>query len=106
MKVRFLYFEGCPNAEPTLLLLKEALAAEAPDSKLEAVEILSDEEASRFGFLGSPSIQIDGLDIEKERRKDPPLFGCRIYRTARGSCGVPPKAMILEAIREAKPVDT
>lgn len=105
MKVRFLYFEGCPNAEPTLKLLKEALAAEAPDSELETVEIDSDEEAIRCAFLGSPSIQIDGLDIEKDRRKDPPYFGCRLYRTARGSRGIPPKAMIIEAIREARSFD-
>ncbi len=102
MKVRFLYFGGCPNAEPTLILLKETLAAEAPDTDLERLEIKSDEEAGRYGFLGSPTIQIDGLDIEKERRKDSPYYGCRIYRTAQGSSGIPPKAMIIEAILEAK----
>lgn len=68
-------------------------------------EIASDEEAIRRAFLGSPSIQIDGLDIEKDRRKDPPYFGCRLYQTARGSRGIPPLAMIIEAIRKAKPTD-
>lgn len=103
MKIRFLYFEGCPNAEPTLKLLKEVLAAEAPDSELETVDIASDEEAIRCAFLGSPSIQINGLDIEKDRRKDSPYYGCRLYQTERGSSGIPPIAMIIEAIRRAKP---
>ena len=102
MKVRFLYFEGCPNAEPTLILLKETLAAEAPDTDLESREIKSDEEAGCYGFLGSPTIQINGLDIEKERREDSPYYGCRIYRTAHGSSGIPAKAMIIEAIRETR----
>jgi len=101
MKVRFLYFGGCPNAEPTLTLLKETLAAEVPDTDLECQEINAGEEAVRYGFLGSPTIQIDGLDIEKERRKDPPFYGCRIYRTTQGSSGIPAKAMIIEAIVEA-----
>jgi hypothetical protein len=89
MKVRFLYFGGCPNAEPTLILLKETLAAEAPGTDLESREIKSDEEAGCYGFLGSPTIQINGLDIEKERREDSPYYGCRIYRTAQGSSGIP-----------------
>ena len=87
------------------MLLKEALAMEAPDSELETVDIASDEEAIRCAFLGSPSIQINGLDIEKGRRKDPPFYGCRLYRTEKGSRGIPPIAMIIEAIREAKLID-
>jgi len=102
MEVRFLYFSGCPNAGPTLILLKEALRAEAPDADLESLEVKSDEEACRYGFLGSPTIQIDGLDIEKNRRKDSPYYGCRIYRAEQGSSGVPTKGMIVDAIREAK----
>jgi len=102
MKIRFLYFSGCPNVEPTLIILKEILSAEAPDADLEMLEVKSDEEAGRCGFLGSPTIQINGLDIEKERRKDSPYYGCRIYRSARGSSGIPSQTMIIEAILEAK----
>jgi len=102
MKVRFLYFSGCPNVEPTLRLLKEVLPTQAPDADLEMLEVNSDGEAGRCGFLGSPTIQINGQDIEKKRRKDSPYYGCRMYRSARGSSGIPSKAMILDAIREAK----
>ena len=102
MKVQFLYFIGCPNAEPTLKLLKEAIREEAPDAELESREVNSEEDAGRYGFLGSPTIQINGLDIEKKRRKDSPYYGCRIYRTEQGSSGVPPKGMIVDAVREAK----
>jgi len=102
MRVRFLYFSGCPNAESTLKLLKEAIREEAPDAELESREVNSEEDAGLHGFLGSPSIQIDGLDIEKTRRKDSPYYGCRIYRTEQRSSGVPAKGMIVDAIREAK----
>ncbi|MDK2877197.1 MAG: hypothetical protein PWQ22_1607 [Archaeoglobaceae archaeon] len=67
-KIRFLYFEGCPHAEPALKL-----------------------------FLGSPTIQINGLDIEKKRREQKAVMGCRVYEN--GS-GVPPKELIVEALRE------
>jgi hypothetical protein len=101
MEVRFLYFGGCPNSEPTFRLLEEALRAEAPDAELERHEVNSEEEAGRSNFLGSPTIQINGLDIEKKRRGDSPYYGCRIYRTEQGSSGVPTKGMIVDAIREA-----
>jgi hypothetical protein len=84
------------------MLLKETLAAEAPETILESLEVKSEEESGRYGYLGSPTIQINGLDIDKERRKDSPYYGCRIYRSAGGLSGIPPKSMVVEAIREAK----
>lgn len=102
MKIRFLYFDECPNAEPTLTILKDVIAAEAPDADLECLAVKSADEAASSGFLGSPTIQINGLDIETERRADPPYFGCRMYP---GSGGIPPRSMIIEAVREAKAGD-
>lgn len=84
-KIRFLYFEGCPHAEPALKLLKET------------IEIKTLDDAEKYNFLGSPTIQINGLDIEKKRREQKAVMGCRVYEN--GS-GVPPKELIVEALRE------
>lgn len=100
MNVRFLYFSDCPNARPAHDLLKDVLREAAPGAEIECIEIESDEQAVRYGFLGSPSIQIDGLDIEKERRNDPPYFGCRLYRAEQGFAGIPPREMVLAALHE------
>lgn len=102
MNIRFLYFKGCPNAEPTLNILKEVCQEEKGlNEKIEVTEVRSEEEAKKHHFLGSPTIQINGLDIERERRNDPPVFGCRVYKSNVGSAGVPPKEMIVEALEEA-----
>lgn len=87
------------------MLVKETLAAEAPEAILESLEVKSEEESGRLGYLGSPTIQINGLDIEKERRADSPYYGCRLYRSAGGTSGIPPRAMLVEAIREARAGD-
>jgi len=100
MKIRFLYFEGCPNKEPALNLLKRVLQEKGLSEEVEVIEITSDEDVKKYHFLGSPTIQINGLDIEKERRNDLPVFGCRIYKTKTGYSGVPPKEMIIEALAE------
>lgn len=101
MKVRFLYFKGCPHAEPALNLLREVLKEKGIEEEIEIVEIKSKEDAERYHFLGSPTIQINGLDIEKERRNESSVMGCRIYKTKDGYSGVPPKEMIEKAIKEA-----
>ena len=49
-------------------------------------------------FFGSPSIHINGRDIEEERKNDKYLYGCRIYRTDKGTSGVPSKNMIEDAV--------
>mgnify|MGYP001626184617 CR=1 FL=1 len=101
MKVQFLYFKSCPYAEPALNLLKEVLKEKKIEIEVEIVEIKTKDEAEKYCFLGSPTIQINGLDIEKERRNDLPVMGCRVYKTKDGYSGVPPKEMIEKAIEEA-----
>jgi hypothetical protein len=100
MKVELLYFDGCPNYEslgPRLHQLAER-AGESVEVQLRRVE--SDEEARRLRFIGSPTIRVDGRDVEPgtEERQDYALQ-CRLYRTANGVRGTPPDDWILEALR-------
>ncbi|SNX54806.1 DUF2703 domain-containing protein [Thermoanaerobacterium sp. RBIITD] len=101
MQVSFLYFEGCPNSEPALKLLKEVLLEKGFKEDIDIIKINSEEDANRYNFLGSPSIHVNGTDIEKERKNDEPLYGCRVYKTKNGYSGIPSKKMILNAINEA-----
>jgi len=101
LHIRFLYFEGCPNEKPALRLLQEVLAEKDLNVPIEYVVIQSEEDAEKYHFLGSPSIQVNNLDREESRRHDPPFFGCRLYKTAQGTSGIPPREMIIHAIEEA-----
>lgn len=100
MEITFLYFKGCPNSRPALDLLKKVIKEMNINGDIKIVEIKSEEEALKYKFLGSPSIQLNGIDIEKERRNDPPSFGCRMYKAKNGFTGIPPKEMIVQAIKE------
>jgi len=60
------------------------------------------EQAERHRFLGSPTIQINGRDIEVQRRSDEASFSCRVYKTPGGTSGIPPKEMLVQAINEAR----
>jgi len=100
MKIQLLFMRGCPNFKPALNLLNEILKEKGIKEEIELIENDSEGEAKKYEFLGSPSIKINGKDIEKEKRDYPPLFGCRIYKNGENYTGVSPKYLILEAIEE------
>ena len=101
VKIHVLSFEGCPNAIPALDLVHAVARDLGVDADIEHAIVTDEAEAVKYRFLGSPSVQVDGLDIESERREDTPLFGCRIYRSDAGSSGLPSREMIAGALREA-----
>jgi hypothetical protein len=101
LEIKLLYINGCPNLSPTLKLLKSILKEKDLEEKIELIEIKSQEDVEKHKFLGSPTIQINGLDIEKEKRKSSPVFGCRMYKIGDNYSGIPPKHLIIEAIEES-----
>lgn len=100
MTVSILTFESCPNAAPAIQLVQKVIRELDISVDIESVSVDSASKAEEVHFLGSPTIQIDGVDIEVTRRSDAPCFACRIYETPGGKSGVPPKDMIVNAIRE------
>ena len=98
VKIRVLYVKGCPNLEETVRQIREVLEAIEVEGKIETVLISSIAEAERERFLGSPTVQVEGSNIEPSRRGDPPALGCRVYFTKHGFSGVPPKGMIAATI--------
>ena len=101
MKIRLLTFDGCPSGPEAHRVLQEVLDEEGLSVAIERVEIVDIETARLERFLGSPSIQIDGLDIEESRRAEHACHGCRLYREESVATGVPPKELLRSALRRA-----
>lgn len=55
---------GCGHGQQTVALVREVLARLAPDARVEIVEVRTLEDAQRLGFRGSPTVLVDGADIE------------------------------------------
>ncbi len=66
--VQVLTTPGCANGARTLESLRELLPSAASGAVLESVLVASAEDAVRLGFPGSPTVRIDGLDVDP----DPP----------------------------------
>lgn len=96
MKIQVLYFDDCPNYEPAVELVERTVDEMGLDADIELVYIDSPESANANRFLGSPTIHVEGVDIDPAAR-DRKDFGlsCRRY----GSSGVPPREMIVDALK-------
>jgi hypothetical protein len=103
MRVEILYFSGCPNHGPALDCVREVLAQEDTPAEMVEVEVKDVATAQRIGFLGSPTIRVDGQDVEPAARAER-AFGmsCRTYVDGDRRAGVPPPEWIRAAVREAK----
>lgn len=55
---------GCGHGEQTVALVRGVLAQLVPGARLEIVDVRTMEEAERLGFRGSPTVLVDGEDIE------------------------------------------
>lgn len=94
-----LYFDGCPNYEALLEPLREVVRSSGVDADIELVPVEDDEAAERERFLGSPTVRVEGEDVEPgaAARAD---FGlkCRLFATPSGLRGMPADEWILAAL--------
>jgi hypothetical protein len=100
--VEILAFGGCPNAEPARELAQAAAAAVGVEAEIRVVDVPDVAAAERERFLGSPTIRVDGRDVEPgaEARTDH-VFSCRVYRTDAGLAGLPDAAWLRAALARA-----
>jgi hypothetical protein len=99
-KVELLFFEGCPNVELATSRARQAIANAAPSAELCLVHVEGETDAIARGFLGSPTLRVDGLDVDGSARARTD-FGlqCRVYSVDGRLEGAPPVPWIEAALR-------
>ncbi len=100
LQVQLLTFGDCPNRNAAMERLRAAIAEERVSADVTEVEVDDSTLALELRFLGSPSVRINGVDVEPAARSAE-QFGlmCRTYQTPHGSEGAPPLEMIRAALR-------
>ncbi len=88
VKIELYYFDDCPSYERARENLKEALRWEGLAQKVEMVLVASEADAQVQRFIGSPTIRINGIDIEGPEAEEKGYgYGCRIYAQNGRSAG-------------------
>ena len=103
MVVDFLYWEACPSHDQAYERLTAALADEGVQARIKRVQVSTDQQAADLHFPGSPTIRIDGRDLQPEVAADsPPALTCRLYILEDGRPSpLPSRDMIRRALQAA-----
>ena len=80
MKIELLFWEGCPSYPEAKQLLEQVLAERGIEAPIQMCEVRSQAEAVELAFPGSPTIRIDGQDVDSAGAASPPALACRVYR--------------------------
>lgn len=103
MEVEVFYVAGCPNHDALLPHMRELLGSAGVDAEIKLVRVDDTDAAERERFLGSPTVRVDGEDVEPDadRRTD---FGlkCRLFATPDGLSGMPTDEWLLAALERAR----
>ena len=100
--VTFLFYEDCPSHELALERLREVLNEEDIDAEVEVVKVESEEQAQERHFVGSPTILLNGRDIDPPPPDSYFTLTCRAYRLEDGRISpLPSRGMLKRAIAAA-----
>jgi len=97
MQIEVFYFEDCPNDWPTVAQINRVLREESCPACVREVLVPDVETAHRVQFPGSPTVRVNGIDIEPaaQGRMEFGLI-CRRY-----TGGVSSDELIRAAVRSA-----
>lgn len=101
MKVELLFLSDCPNYLETWSILEDVLQSEGVSVPIEMIRVQTAEDAQRLRFPGSPTIRVNGRDIEDgiERKLHYGLRYRGYERSAKPRC-MPGRALIRKAVNE------
>jgi hypothetical protein len=99
MKIEILYVTDCPHYDPAVELVEQILREEGVCAEIQSKQICDLAAALAAKFPGSPTIRINGRDVEAGTGSDVAAVGCRLYP---GTGGVPSLDTIRSAVRAEK----
>ena len=66
MKIQVLMSPGCGHGARALEVVADVVGLSAPGAEVETITVATLEDAARGSFPGSPTVRVDGIDIDPE----------------------------------------
>ncbi|MEE8442768.1 MAG: thioredoxin family protein [Dehalococcoidia bacterium] len=101
MEVELLYIDGCVNWRQTLEDINAVLKEYQVSAEVELIEVGSNQEAQGLAFLGSPTVRVDGVDIEPDVPDSGYGMESRVYWVEDEPADRPPKEWIAATVEAA-----
>jgi hypothetical protein len=91
--------DGCPNRDAAIALVERVGRQLASNAEVRVIEVPDQQTAEQTRFLGSPTIRIDGYDIERDAdRRQGFVHACRLYQGQRSLHGLPQEDWLCQAL--------
>jgi hypothetical protein len=104
--VEVLYVRDCPHYAGALALVERVRAELGIDAELRSSLIGDQAAAERARFPGSPTIRVDGRDVEPTSPATRMAsLACRLYRHEHGLAGQPAERWVRDALLAAGRAD-
>jgi hypothetical protein len=102
-EIYIMFINGCPGISTVAKYIKEVIAEEAIDAEISMVLIETLENARKLHFTGSPTVRINGKDVEINflDNKDYGLQSRQYYMNGK-KYNIPSKSMIKDAVKNVK----
>jgi hypothetical protein len=97
MRIEIRYVPGCPNYQPTVERVRAVLSSEAVKTRIQGIPVTTEVEAKALSFPGSPTVRVNGEDVEL-RPTSVPSLACRLYANR---SGVPSEELLRKAMSGA-----
>ena len=97
MVIEVFHVPGCPNHQAAIDRLRNTVRSAAIDAAIQEIAVTDDAMARQLKFPGSPTIRIDGRDVESTPQ-DSYGLACRLYSNG---TGVPSLEVMQRAVAAA-----
>lgn len=101
VRIEILAREDCPNRGMAITVVERVVDEIGVSADIEVVEVADDDEAVEHRILGSPTVFVDGRDVDPEPMYEGYSADDRLYRTRRGPSGWPEAEWIRDALLRA-----
>jgi hypothetical protein len=102
--IEVLVVSGCPGTELAIARVREASEALGIETNLRFVIVDDDAAARTHGFIGSPTVRVEGVDVEEGIADRPLGLACRLYASGDLVERAPPLAWIHAALARSAPI--
>ena len=99
VRIEILARKDCDSLGMAVAVVDRVVAEMGVHAEIEVIDVASLAEAVSLRFLGSPTVRVDGRDVDKQPNGHASVtLDDRVYRTERGLAGWPDAEWVREAI--------
>lgn len=98
LTIDLLYFDHCPSYRQAWNDILDVLVEEKMDASVRLVAVEDMDRAQDLRFAGSPTIKVNGVDLEEYQGDG--VIACRVYKENDGK-GWPSKDLLRDRLKKA-----